>query len=94
MSRSIKKGPFIDAKLPKKVDAARRATGKVVIKTWSRASMIMPDMLGLTIAVHDGRRHVPVFIAENMVGHRLGEFAPTRTFRGHSTRSERISRPE
>ena len=94
MSRSIKKGPFIDAKLAKKVDAARRATGKVVIKTWSRASMIMPDMLGLTIAVHDGRRHVPVFIAENMVGHRLGEFAPTRMFRGHSSRSERISRPE
>ena len=94
MSRSIKKGPFVDAKLAKKVDAARRSTSKVVIKTWSRASMIMPDMLGLTIAVHDGRRHVPVFIAENMVGHRLGEFAPTRTFRGHSSRSERISRPE
>ena len=94
MSRSIKKGPFVDAKLAKKVDAARRAPGKVVIKTWSRASMIMPDMLGLTIAVHDGRRHIPVFIAENMVGHRLGEFAPTRTFRGHSSRSERISRPE
>jgi small subunit ribosomal protein S19 len=93
MSRSIKKGPFVDAKLAKKVDAARRSTSKVVIKTWSRASMIMPDMLGLTIAVHDGRRHVPVFIAENMVGHRLGEFAPTRTFRGHSSRSERISRP-
>lgn len=94
MSRSIKKGPFVDAKLAKKVDAARRSTSKVVIKTWSRASMIMPDMLGLTIAVHDGRRHVPVFIAENMVGHRLGEFAPTRTFRGHSSRSERISRPD
>jgi small subunit ribosomal protein S19 len=93
MSRSIKKGPFVEAKLAKKVDAARRTAGKVVIKTWSRASMIMPDMLGLTIAVHDGRRHVPVFIAENMVGHRLGEFAPTRTFRGHSSRSERISRP-
>lgn len=93
MSRSIKKGPFVDAKLAKKVDAARRSTSKVVIKTWSRASMIMPDMLGLTIAVHDGRRHVPVFIAENMVGHKLGEFAPTRTFRGHSSRSERISKP-
>ena len=91
MSRSIKKGPFVDAKLAKKVDAARRSTSKVVIKTWSRASMIMPDMLGLTIAVHDGRRHVPVFIAENMVGHRLGEFAPTRTFRGHSSRSERTT---
>ncbi len=94
MSRSIKKGPYVDAKLAKKVDAARRSANKVVIKTWSRASMIMPDMLGMTIAVHDGRRHIPVFIAENMVGHRLGEFAPTRTFRGHSSRSERISRPE
>jgi len=93
MSRSIKKGPFVDAKLAKKVEAARLATGKVVIKTWSRASTIMPDMLGLTIAVHDGRRHVPVFISESLVGHKLGEFAPTRTFRGHSTRSERISRP-
>ncbi len=91
MSRSIKKGPYVDAKLAKKVDAARRSSSKVVIRTWSRASMIMPDMIGLTIAVHDGRRHVPVFLAENMVGHRLGEFAPTRTFRGHSSRSERIT---
>jgi small subunit ribosomal protein S19 len=73
------------------VEVARRSTSRVVIRTWSRASMIMPDMLGLTIAVHDGRRHVPVFITENMVGHRLGEFAPTRTFRGHSTRSERTT---
>ena len=93
MSRSIKKGPYVDAKLAKKVDAARRSSTKVIIRTWSRASMIMPDMLGLTIAVHDGRRHVPVFISENMVGHRLGEFAPTRTFRGHSSRSERITTP-
>ena len=91
MSRSIKKGPFVDAKLAKKVDAARRSSSKVVITTWSRASMIMPDMIGLTIAVHDGRRHIPLFITENMVGHRLGEFAPTRTFRGHSTRSERTT---
>jgi small subunit ribosomal protein S19 len=91
MSRSIKKGPFVDAKLAKKVEAARRSSSRVVVITWSRASMIMPDMLGLTIAVHDGRRHVPVFISENMVGHRLGEFAPTRTFRGHSTRSERTT---
>jgi len=91
MSRSIKKGPFVEAKLAKKVEAARRSSSRVVIITWSRASMIMPDMLGLTIAVHDGRRHVPVFISENMVGHRLGEFAPTRTFRGHSTRSERTT---
>ena len=90
MSRSIKKGPYVDAKLAKLVEAANRRGGKAVIRTWSRASMIMPDMLGLTIAVHDGRRHVPVFISENMVGHRLGEFAPTRTFRGHS-RSERTT---
>jgi small subunit ribosomal protein S19 len=83
MSRSIKKGPYVDAKLAKKVDAARRSSSKAVIRTWSRASMIMPDMLGMTIAVHDGRRHVPIYITENMVGHRLGEFAPTRTFRGH-----------
>ncbi len=91
MSRSIKKGPYVEGKLARKVEAARRSSSRVVIRTWSRASMIMPDMLGLTIAVHDGRRHVPVFITENMVGHRLGEFAPTRTFRGHSTRSERTT---
>ena len=92
MSRSIKKGPFVDAKLAKRVDAARRSASKVVIRTWSRASMIMPDMVSLTIGVHDGRRHVPVFITENMVGHRLGEFSPTRTYRGHLGRSERSSR--
>jgi len=91
MSRSIKKGPFVDVKLAKRVDAARRSGTKTVIRTWSRASMIMPDMISLTIAVHDGRRHIPVFITENMVGHRLGEFAPTRTFRGHSSRSERTT---
>ena len=78
-------------KLAKKVDEARRSSSRQVIRTWSRASTIMPDMLGLTIAVHDGRRHVPVFITENMVGHKLGEFAPTRTFRGHSSKSERAS---
>ena len=91
MSRSIKKGPFVDAKLAKRVIAAGRSDSKAVIRTWSRSSMIMPDMIGLTIEVHDGRRHIPVFISENMVGHRLGEFAPTRTFRGHSTRSERVT---
>ena len=91
MSRSIKKGPYVDAKLAKKVDAARRSSSKAVIRTWSRASMIMPDMLGLTIAIHDGRRHIPIYITENMVGHRLGEFAPTRTFRGHSSKSERTT---
>lgn len=91
MSRSVKKGPYVHPKLAKKVAAASRSQAKIVITTWSRASMIMPDMLGLTIAVHDGRRHVPLFITENMVGHRLGEFAPTRTFRGHSTKTERTT---
>ncbi len=91
MSRSVKKGPFVHPKLAKKVARAARATTKSVIRTWSRASVIMPEMVGLTIAVHDGRRHVPLFMTENMVGHRLGEFAPTRTFRGHSSRSERTT---
>ena len=92
MSRLIKKGPYVHPKLTKKVEQAVKSNSREVIKTWSRASMIMPDMLGLTIAVHDGRRHVPVFVTENMVGHKLGEFSPTRTFRGHSTKSERASR--
>ena len=92
MSRSIKKGPYVHPKLTKKVEQAVKSNSREVIKTWSRASMIMPDMLGLTIAVHDGRRHDPVFLTENMVGHKLGEFSPTRTFRGHSTKSERASR--
>ena len=92
MSRSVKKGPYVHAKLMKKVEAAQRSGVKTVIRTWSRASMIMPEMVGLTIGVHDGRRHVPVFITENMVGHRLGEFSPTRTYRGHVARSERASR--
>ena len=91
MSRSTKKGPYIDAKLAKKVEIVQRTNTRTVIKTWARASMIMPEMVGLTIAVHDGRRHVPVFITENMVGHRLGEFALTRTFRGHAGRSERTT---
>lgn len=83
MPRSIKKGPFIDHHLAKKVDAAVAANDRRPIKTWSRRSMIMPDMVGLTIAVHNGRQHVPVLINENMVGHKLGEFAPTRTYKGH-----------
>ena len=91
MSRSIKKGPYVHPKLAKRVEAAQRSSVRTVIRTWARASMIMPNMIGLTIAIHDGRRHVPVFITENMVGHRLGEFAPTRTFRGHSSRSERTT---
>lgn len=92
MSRSTKKGPAIDQKLLKKVEAISRADQKVVIKTWSRASTILPDMVGLTIGVHNGRRHVPIFITENMVGHKLGEFAATRTFRGHVARSEKATR--
>ena len=92
MSRSIKKGPYVHPKLMKKVEALQRSGARTVIRTWSRASMIMPDMVGLTIGVHDGRRHVPVFVTENMVGHRLGEFSPTRTYRGHASRSERSSR--
>ncbi len=91
MSRSTKKGPFVDAKLMTRVEATRRAGERAVIRTWSRASTIMPQMVGLTIAVHDGRRHVPIFITENMVGHKLGEFALTRHFRGHSGRSERTT---
>jgi small subunit ribosomal protein S19 len=91
MSRSVKKGPYVHPKLAKKVQAVQQSGARTVIRTWSRASMIMPDMLGLTIGVHDGRRHVPIFITENMVGHRLGEFAATRTFRGHSSRSERTT---
>ena len=91
MSRSIKKGPFIDAKLLKKVETLNRSGQKAVIKTWARSSTILPQMVGLTIGVHDGRRHVPIFITENMVGHKLGEFALTRTFRGHVTRGEKTS---
>ena len=91
MSRSTKKGPYVHAKLLRRAEAAARSQQKVIIKTWSRASMILPQMVGLTIAVHDGRRHVPVFITENMIGHRFGEFAPTRTFRGHAGRSERAT---
>ena len=84
MPRSLKKGPFVDDHLQKKVDAMNASGDRRVIKTWSRRSTITPDMVGHTIAVHDGRKHVPVFISEQMVGHKLGEFAPTRTFRGHS----------
>jgi len=91
MSRSIKKGPAVDAKLLKKVEALVRSGQKSVIKTWARAATVMPDMVGLTIGVHDGRRHVPVFVTENMVGHKLGEFAPTRTFRGHVSRADKAS---
>lgn len=88
MVRSSKKGPYCDSKLLKKIEALNRSGEKVVIKTWSRASTILPQMIGHTIAVHDGRRHVPIFITENMVGHKLGEFAMTRTFRGHTTKAQ------
>lgn len=84
MPRSVKKGPFVDVHLLKKVEAAQESKSKKPIKTWSRRSMVIPDMVGLTIAVHNGKDHVPVFITENMVGHKLGEFAQTRTFRVHS----------
>jgi len=91
MARSLKKGPFVDEHLLKKVEEQNSGGGKRVIRTWSRRSTIIPDMVGHTIAVHDGRKHVPVYISESMVGHKLGEFAPTRTFRGHSGR-EKVAR--
>ena len=84
MARSVKKGPYVYHKLLNKVDTARESKKKSVIKTWSRASMIIPEMVGLTIAVHNGKTFVPVFVTENMVGHKLGEFSPTRTFKGHA----------
>jgi small subunit ribosomal protein S19 len=91
MSRSLKKGPYIAPKLLKKIEATNQKGEKKVIRTWSRASVIFPQMVGHTIAIHDGRRHVPIYITENMVGHRLGEFAPTRLFRGHMA-AERSSK--
>ncbi len=91
MSRSTKKGPYADPKLMEKVEKVVRSGEKTVIRTWSRRSTILPEMVGLTIGVHDGRRHVPIFITENMVGHKLGEFALTRTFRGHGGRSAQVS---
>jgi len=83
MPRSVKKGPFVDLHLLKKIETAQASSIKRPIKTWSRRSMVLPSMLGLTLAVHNGRQHVPVFVTENMVGHKLGEFAPTRTYKGH-----------
>ena len=94
MSRSVKKGPFVEESLKKKIEALNARNEKKVIKTWSRASVVLPAMVGHTIAVHDGRRHVPVFITENMVGHRLGEFAPTRTYRGHGKSTDRVTSPK
>lgn len=92
MARSVKKGPFVDEHLLRKVEAANERGDKKVIRTWSRRSTIVPEMVGHTIAVHDGRKHVPVYISESMVGHKLGEFAPTRTFRGHA--GERSARKQ
>jgi small subunit ribosomal protein S19 len=91
VSRSTKKGPYADPKLLAKILKISQSGEKTVIRTWSRRSTILPEMVGLTIAVHDGRRHVPVFVTENMVGHKLGEFAPTRTFRGHVGKSAQVS---
>jgi small subunit ribosomal protein S19 len=91
MSRSLKKGPYVEPKLLKKIEDMNRSGDRKVIKTWSRASTIFPQFVGHTLAVHDGRRHVPIYVTENMVGHKLGEFAPTRLFRGH-VRSEKGTR--
>ena len=92
MPRSLKKGPFVDEKLMKKVEYARRVGLRQAIKTWSRRSTITPDFVGLTFAVHNGQKHIPVFITENMVGHKLGEFSPTRTFKGHTSKTARTIR--
>ena len=89
MGRSLKKGPFIDPKLLRKVEKLNESNSRQVIRTWSRASTIFPQMVGHTIAVYDGRRHIPIYVTENMVGHKLGEFAPTRTYRGHISKAER-----
>ena len=92
MGRSLKKGPYVDPKLLRKVEALNDSKQRQVIRTWSRASAIFPQMVGHTIAVYDGRRHIPIYITENMVGHKLGEFAPTRTYRGHISRAEKKGR--
>ena len=94
MPRSLKKGPFVDGHLLKKVDAQNEAGTKNVIKTWSRRSMILPSFIGHTVAVYNGRKHVPVYVTENMVGHKLGEFAPTRTYRGHGRSTDRTTVPK
>jgi small subunit ribosomal protein S19 len=91
MPRSVKKGPFIDGHLLKRIDRLNKSGDKMVIKTWSRRSTIIPEMVGHTVAVHNGKKFIPIYLTENMVGHKLGEFAPTRTFRGHSTRTEKAT---
>lgn len=92
MARSIKKGPFVDDHLLKKVDTVRSSSDKRPIKTWSRRSTILPDFIGLTIAVHNGKQHIPVYVSENMVGHKLGEFAMTRTFKGHAAGKKAVKK--
>ena len=92
MARSVKKGPFVDHHLIKKVDTAVASNDKRPIKTWSRRSMILPEMVGVTIAVHNGKDHMPIYITENMVGHKLGEFAATRTFRGHTAADKKVAK--
>jgi small subunit ribosomal protein S19 len=92
LSRSLKKGPYVDVKLLRKVEILNQTNRKAVLRTWSRDSTIFPEMVGHTIGVHDGRRHVPIYVTENMVGHKLGEFAPTRHFRGHTGRGEKATR--
>ncbi len=92
MGRSSKKGPYIDSNLREKIETANASGERRVIRTWARASTVFPDMIGHTVAIHDGRRHVPIFVTEQMVGHKLGEFAPTRTYRGHGRDAERASR--
>lgn len=89
MSRSLKKGPYVDAKLQKKIETMNEARDKKIIKTWSRRSIIVPEFVGHTLAVHNGKKFIPIYISENMVGHKLGEFSPTRTFRGHGAHSAR-----
>jgi small subunit ribosomal protein S19 len=91
VSRSLKKGPFVDTSLLEKVEAMNRANEKKVVKTWSRRSTVVPEMVGHTMAVHNGKKFIPVYVTENMVGHKLGEFAPTRTFKGHTTKTEKAA---
>ena len=93
MSRSLKKGPFVDLPLLEKIEAQNQNDEKKVIKSWSRRSTVVPEMIGHTMAVHNGRKFIPVYVTENMVGHKLGEFAPTRTFRGHTTKTEKAAGP-
>ena len=92
MARSLKKGPYVDPKIYKKIDAAQESRSNKVIKSWSRRSTIIPEMVGLTLAVHNGKKFIPVFVTENMVGHKLGEFSPTRTFRGHSGNKDKVAK--